>query len=196
MQIDIQCEKNILRKDILKRRNNISNSDRESRSRKILNRLISLAEIKIAKNVCVYVSKGSEADTICLIEKLISMGKSVYAPKSEIKSNSMTFYKINSLSELSIGAFSVLEPNAKCEEYICSDKCDICIVPAISFDIQGFRLGYGKGYYDRFLVQFKGIKIGICFEEFITEMLPRLDTDIAVDMIITENKNILCKGGR
>lgn len=196
MQIDIQYEKNILRKDILIRRNSINNSERELKSRKILKRLISLDEIKITKNVCVYVSKDSEADTICLIEQLIYMDKAVYAPKSDIKSNSMTFYKINSISELSIGAFSVLEPSENSEKYISSDESDVCIVPALSFDKRGFRLGYGKGYYDRFLKDFRGIKIGICFEEFVTESLPRFDTDIAVDMIISENKNILCKGGK
>ncbi len=196
MQIDIQYKKNILRKNILERRNNISNTEREEKNRKILKRLINLKEIKRAKNICAYVSKGSEADTIKLIEKLIKTDKAVYAPKSDINSNSMTFYRINSLSDLISGAFSILEPSIEGEKYVSFDKCDVCIVPALSFDNQGFRLGYGKGYYDRFLKDFIGIKIGICYEELITETLPRLDTDIAVDMIISENKNILCKGGK
>ena len=196
-KLDIQTEKGVLRKDILIRRNLIGKAVRKSKDMKIYNRIVSLNEIN-AENVCVYVSKDSEADTISVIEQLISIGKAVYAPKSDAISNSMTFYRINSISELSLGAFNVLEPDIKSEKYEkyeYSDECDVCIVPALSFDRQGFRLGYGKGYYDRFLKNFKGIKIGICFDEFITDKIPRFDTDIAVDIIVSDNEKILCKGG-
>ncbi len=196
MQIDIQNKKNILRKDILKRRNDLSDIERELKSKQIINTLMNLNEMKIAEKICVYVSKGSEVDTFSLIEQLINMDKAVYAPKSDIKSNLMTFFRVNSLSELSLGAFSILEPSAENEKYECSHKNDICIVPALSFDRQGYRLGYGKGYYDRFLKAFKGLKIGICLDEFVTKTLPKFDTDIPVDMIITENEKYMCKGGK
>lgn len=196
MQIDIKNQKNILRKDILKRRNDLRDSERESKSKQIFNTLINLNEVKITEKVCVYVSKGSEVDTFSIIEQLINMYKAVYVPKSDIKSNFMSFHRINSLSQLTLGAFSVLEPSAKNEEYVFSHKNDICVVPALSFDKQGFRLGYGKGYYDRFLKDFKGVKIGICFDDFLTKSLPKFNTDIAVDMIITENEKYICKGGK
>lgn len=193
MQIDIKQQKNILRKGILKRRNGLSEAQRELKSRKILDRLINLNELKNADKICVYVSKGSEPDTFNIIQHLISIGKALYAPKSDINSNFMTFYRVNSLSGLSLGAFSVLEPSDENEKYIYSNVNDICIVPALSFDKQGYRLGYGKGYYDRFLKDFNGIKIGICFDEFITESLPRFVTDISADVIITESKSIVVK---
>lgn len=194
MQVNIKQEKDILRKEILKRRNEISNTERESRNFKILERLMQFNEITNAENICTYVSKSGEADTFSIIEMLISMGKAVYVPKSDIKSNIMTFYRIKSLSELSLGTFSVMEPVSTDNKYVDSSESDVCIVPALSFDKQGFRLGYGKGYYDRFLKDFQGIKIGICFEEFILDKLPKFETDIAVDMIISESKKILCKG--
>ena len=197
MQINsIKNEKNILRRDILKRRNEISDKDKKDRNFKILNILTQLKEVKDSDSFCTYVSKINEVDTTFLIEHLLVMNKNVYVPKSEPNSSIMKFYKINSLSELSLGAFSVLEPNSLQEKYIEYGKYDVCIVPALSFDKRGFRLGYGKGYYDRFLKDFKGIKIGLCYEEFVTEILPKYETDIAVDMIITENKTILCKGGK
>ncbi len=196
MQIEKGADKNILRKDILKRRNELNEADIKYKSEKILDKLISLSEIVDAKNVCIYVSKECETDTTSLIERFIAMGKNVFAPRSDIQSNSMTFYKVNSLEELSLGAFSILEPSCDNEKYVYSDNDDVCIVPALSFDKNGYRLGYGKGYYDRFLKDFMGIKIGICFNEYITEVLPRYDTDIAVDMIITEDENYCCKGGK
>lgn len=197
MQINsIKNEKNILRRDILKRRNEINDKDKKDRNFKILNILTQLKEVKDSDSFCTYVSKINEVDTIFLIEHLLVMNKNVYVPKSEPNSSIMKFYKINSLSELSLGAFSVLEPNSLQEEYIEYGKYDVCIVPALSFDKRGFRLGYGKGYYDRFLKDFKGIKIGFCYEEFVTEILPKYETDISVDMIITENETILCKGGK
>lgn len=196
MQVDTYNQKKILRKDFLKRRSQLSDKEREVKNQKIFNRLIRLSEINNAKNICIYVSKSDEADTICIIEHLIRLGKAVYAPKSDKNSNEMTFYKIDSLMELNVGAFSVLEPSEKNEKYIYSDKNDICIVPALCFDRQGYRLGYGKGYYDRFLNDFNGLKIGICFDEFIKEVLPRFDTDIAVDMIISDVKKYCCKGGK
>ncbi len=196
MQVNTQNQKNILRRDILKRRSELSNKEKELKSRKIFNRLLGLNEIKNSKNICIYVSKSDEVDTICLIEHLISMGKAVYAPKSDKNSNKMTFFRMHSLTDLKVGAFSVLEPSEKNEKYIYSDKNDICIVPALCFDRQGYRLGYGKGYYDRFLKNFNGIKIGICFNEFIKEALPIFNTDIAVDMIISDDKKYCCKGGK
>ncbi len=197
MQINsIKNEKNILRRDILKRRNEINDKDKKDRNFKILNILTQLKEVKDSDCFCTYVSKINEVDTTFLIEHLLVMNKNVYVPKSEPNSSIMKFYKINFLSELSLGAFSVLEPNSLQEEYIEYGKYDVCIVPALSFDKRGFRLGYGKGYYDRFLKDFKGIKIGLCYEEFVTEILPKYETDIAVDMIITENETILCKGGK
>lgn len=196
MQIsNIQYEKTVLRRDIIKRRNAINEIDRKSMSFDIFNRLIQLNEIKNTENICIYVSKDSEIDTRFMIEKFISMNKAVYAPKSDIKSNFMAFYRIKSLNELSVGAFSVLEPDSESERYEKYNRYDVCIVPALSFDLKGFRLGYGKGYYDRFLKDFKGVKIGLCFDEFIKETLPTYDTDIAVDMIISETEKILCKGG-
>ena len=193
MQIDIRDNKNYLRKNFLKKRSELSSTNRELKSRKIMNTLIGIDEIKNAKNICIYVSKDSEADTKIIIEWLLGIGKAVYVPKSDIKSSKMTFYKIYSLDELCIGAFNVLEPKGDNEKYSYSDSNDVCIVPAISFDKSGYRLGYGKGYYDRFLTGFKGVKIGICFDEFISETLPRLDTDIAVDMIITDVKKYCVK---
>lgn len=194
MQINIKNEKDILRSEILNRRNEINDIEKESKNLNIFNRLMQLNEIKYARNICTYVSKKGEADTITIIKKLISMSKAVYVPKSDIKSSHMSFYRISSLSELILGAFSVLEPVSTAEEYVDYSKSDVCIVPGLCFDKEGFRLGYGKGYYDRFLKNFQGVKIGICFEEFISEALPKYETDMAVDIIISENRKILCKG--
>ncbi len=196
MQIgNIKEQKNALRKRILKSRRELSVFDRDSKSSNICKRLILTDEINRAKNVCTYISKKGEVSTDFLINELFNFNKAVYAPVSCLESNKMSFYRINSSEDLKSGAFSVLEPVLRSEKYEKSDKNDICIVPALSFDRQGFRLGYGKGYYDRFLKDFDGIKIGLCFDEFVTETLPKYETDIAVDMIITETEKFYVKAG-
>ena len=119
MQINsIKNEKNILRRDILKRRNEINDKDKKDRNFKILNILTQLKEVKDSDCFCTYVSKINEVDTTFLIEQRLVMNKNVYVPKSEPNSSIMKFYKINFLSELSLGAFSVLEQISLQEENI------------------------------------------------------------------------------
>ena len=96
---------------------------------------------------------------------------------------------INSFDDLSPGAYGILEPSAG-EPTMSFEPASLCIVPALSYDEKGNRLGFGKGYYDRFLSGFKGIKTGICYELSLCETLPADDHDIRVDNIVTEDRII------
>ncbi|MDE6768031.1 MAG: 5-formyltetrahydrofolate cyclo-ligase, partial [Eubacterium sp.] len=99
----------------------------------------------------------------------------------------MKFYYINSLKDIKTGFFGVREPDTD----ICCEVADfndsICIVPAIAYDKKGYRLGYGKGYYDRFLENFSFISVGLCYNELIMDVLPIGEYDIPVDYIITQD---------
>lgn len=135
----------------------------------------------------VYWSVGSEADTRKIIVRALCDGKKVALPKCTDDHGHMTFYYIESLSDLTEGMYGIVEPRGdRTADDFTVDS--LCLVPALSFDSDGYRLGYGKGYYDRFLSIFPGVSIGLCYEECLTDFLPRDTYDKKVNYIIT-NKN-------
>ncbi len=135
-----------------------------------------------SKEVLIYVSTDEEIDTINIIEKCLSLNKLVAVPK--IIDDNMEFYYINSLEELINGKYNIKEPinNNKVVNF---EDC-ICITPGIVFDNKGYRLGYGKGYYDRFFAKNNCYKIGLTLNELLVDNIYPDEYDIAVDIIITE----------
>jgi 5-formyltetrahydrofolate cyclo-ligase len=98
----------------------------------------------------------------------------------------MEFLVIASESDLSPGTFGVAEPDPlRCGPRVPTEKT-FCVVPGLAFDPEGFRLGYGKGYYDRFLAGFPGVSAGICYAGCIRRKLPHGRYDRAVDFLVTE----------
>ena len=97
----------------------------------------------------------------------------------------MSFYYVDDLSHLRPSAFNIREPISSAPEYK-SSNADICIVPALAYDIEGYRMGYGGGFYDRFLSSFRGTCIGICYADNIEKKLPRGRFDVRVDILITD----------
>ena len=116
------------------------------------------------------------------------MGKACYFPKCYEQSK-MSFFRVYGRDELIADAYNIKAPANEKEKYSPLPS-DIIIVPAMSYDSNGFRLGYGKGFYDRFLPNFMGTKIGLCYSDFISLSLPRGRYDISVDIIVTEKKYI------
>ena len=157
--------------------------------KKISDRFLGLEEYTSCKTLFTFVSSDIEVDTIYIIEKALSDGKQVAVPKCTDKTGHMEFYYINSLNELKTGYFSILEPDTN----ICK-KADsftgLCIVPGLCFDYQGFRIGFGKGYYDRFLQRFKGTTVGICYSKCIEKELPKGAYDRSVDILVTDKFTI------
>jgi len=152
----------------------------------IQSRLLALREYAIADTIFTYVSKPIEVDTITLINAALANHKQVAVPRCVPDTCDMEFYYITSLDDLEKGMFGVLEPvPSKCRRVTDYSK-GFCIVPGLSFDAQGYRLGYGKGYYDRFLAEFKGNTIGVCYVGCVQWNLPHGYYDKPVDILITE----------
>lgn len=139
---------------------------------------------KNAETVLLYMSIKKEVDTHSLSQKVFSDKKAVALPVS-FPDGKMTFRYITQETSLTCGNFSVPEPPKSAPEYKYSEKT-LCIVPGIAFDRKGYRLGYGKGYYDRYLASSRVFTVGFCFDEVFTEELPHESTDIACDAIITQ----------
>lgn len=154
---------------------------------KILSRLTELDAYRKASLVLTYVSTGAEADTRRFISRALSDGKTVAVPRCVAGTRNMDFYIIKSFDDLEKGSFSVPEPvPQKCERLTAFDGA-LCVVPALAYDRQGYRLGYGKGYYDRFLSVNKGMfLVGICCCGCVVKALIHGRFDIPVNMIVTE----------
>ena len=134
-----------------------------------------------SKTVFCYVSAKGEAGTHDLIREL-SEKKEVVVPRCIDKEGNMISVKINSFDELKEGFFGILEPVNTVE--FPKDKIDFAIVPALAFDKEGYRLGYGKGYYDRFLSDINPFKLGVCAKEFYLDSLPHDEHDVKMDSVL------------
>lgn len=143
--------------------------------------LLKYPEFIEAKTVFCYVSAKGEAGTQDLIRSLFGK-KEVVVPCCTDKEGNMICVKINSFDELKEGFFGILEPKNPVE--FPKDRIDFAIVPALAFDKEGYRLGYGKGYYDRFLSDIDPFKLGVCAKEFYLEEVPHDEFDVKMDAVL------------
>lgn len=174
-----------LRKELKAKRRAIAN--KTEKDRKISDNLLSFEPYKKAQTVLFYAALDDEINIDLCIKKALDSGKMVALPVCTDKNGNMKFYYISSLSDIKTGFFGVREPDTDICNEVVDYSSSICIVPAIAYDKQGFRLGYGKGYYDRFLKKYISHSIGLCYNELIEDKLPIGEYDIPVDYIISEN---------
>lgn len=182
----MQIDKNSLRHDFLLKRNNLLRSEIEQASDIIFNTVSKTYEFCNCRNILLYSSYKSEVITYKFLNYALDCNKNVYFPKC-CKNFEMKFYKVTSFDELKTGMYGIREPDSCNDEYISSTN-SLCIVPGVCFDKKGYRLGYGKGYYDRFLCRFQGNTIGVAMNDFVVNMLPVFSTDIKMDKVITDKK--------
>ena len=149
--------------------------------------LIRLQEYKQNSVIFLYVSKREEINTFPIMEQCWKDGKTVAVPRCIPGTRDMDFYIIHGRDDLEKGTFGLLEPiPEKCEKL--TDYSEgLCVVPGLSFDAKGYRLGYGMGYYDRFLSAFQGTTAGVCYAECVQWNLPHGYYDRPVDILVTEN---------
>ena len=165
--------------------------DREDLSRRITARLLVLKEWQDAESVFCYVGTDRELDTAGILEAALQEGKRLAVPKINGK-GIMTAREIFSLKELSPGHMGILEPSDTAP-VLAGEELSLVIVPGLAFDPEGFRLGYGGGYYDRYLKGLSACTIGLCREACLCSRLPRESHDIHVRMVLTEART-LCIG--
>ncbi len=189
-KIDIREIKNIIRSEAKEYRNNLDIQSKSEFDQKICQKLLSLDQIKNANTVLCYMSTPIEVDTLRFIEKLLECEKIVAVPRCIEGTRNMEFYCISSLEQTEKHTFGVMEPIVSQCEKLRDFRNSVCIIPGLCFDLEGYRLGYGKGYYDRFLSAFRGCKIGICYDECVKDKLPHGFFDVSADIVITEKRHI------
>ena len=128
-----------------------------------------------------YASTPDEADTWRILRTAWRSGKTVALPRCE-KGGRMAFYRVADERELTSGMLGILEPTAQCALYI-PQFDDLCIMPALAFDRDGYRLGYGGGYYDRYLSDHPMVTVGLCYPNCYAQKLPTEPFDIPVQQV-------------
>ncbi|HLN34391.1 MAG TPA: 5-formyltetrahydrofolate cyclo-ligase [Nitrososphaeraceae archaeon] len=189
-----QSSKEEIRKKTLSKRNQLSEKDRVIFSKIIFNKLIESQEYKKADRIAVYYPVGSEVQTLEIIRDALINKKKVGLPRV-INDDEIKFYQIieKYLEEVEFtqGKYGIMENIASTVEL---DQIDLLIIPGVAFDVECNRIGYGKGYYDRFLGQnYTGYIVGLAFENQIVKYIPINELDQKVDCIITNKNNYYCK---
>lgn len=176
-------EKSILRREMKVLRREVTH--RTDKEKQMLGVFLASPEFLQAETIYVYASYGSEAGTYRLMQAALDEGKGVALPK--VSGEDMVFYRIKSLSDLEPGAFGIPEPKTGCLKAVPQTK-DCMILPGLAFDLKGNRLGYGGGYYDRYLSGYYfDNRIALAYACQVIEQVPAEETDIPVNSILTEN---------
>lgn len=189
-------EKENLRKKCLNDRSRISQNKVSRWSRKIKKKFFSLPQLKSAKKIMAYASMRKEIETFDLMEELLDQGYLLYLPYTKKDIIDLGTAEVNDLErDLKEGVYGVQEPVAKIRNEAVPDDLDLIIVPGACFTSDGYRIGYGGGYYDSFLTKHGAgaVKVGFCYEQFILDSIPIEEHDVPVDIIITENEIIQTK---
>ena len=176
-------EKKSLRNLLLEKRDGTSYDLMKIASKKMQKRLKKINAFIDAQKIGVYYPIGSEILTQDIIQELLSNGKDVFLPK--VIGKNIEFRKIIDFSSLEKGSFDIMEPRDDCQ---IDNSLDVVLVPTVGISPTGVRLGYGHGFYDRFLSEHKTTTISLTLEKQIIKNIPKSEHDIMIDWIVTEER--------
>ena len=186
-------DKSFFRKKIIYLRDSLEINEKKIKDDKIKENFKCTLLYKNSKNIFIYLGFGSEIDTKLYVKEFLDEGKNIFCPKINYKNKTMEAVKITSLSNLVSNHYGILEPLCEFNEDIYNnDDIDLIIVPGISFDLSGGRIGYGGGYYDKLLkYRYTNVpKVALAYEFQVIDDVPMEHHDIRVDYIITEERKI------
>ena len=189
MKLGNQEQKSILRKEVLHKRNSLSNFQIARRSKLIQDKLIGSAEFIESKSIGVYLPVGSEVQTDHIIRNALELDKTVLLPRVII--NELHFFIVEKHDyyhdSLDVNKFGIKEPK---KTNMKLDFIDLLIVPGIVFDSHGYRIGYGYGYYDKFMAEKNFSKsIGLAYDfQVMKNPIPKFEFDKKIDILITDDR--------
>lgn len=191
---DEKAAKERARKKYKALRSNLTPARASGAAKKIAAEFLRLPQVKKAGTVGLYMSKGSEVDTSPILRKLLASKKKVSIPRTDLKKTSLRFFRIEGLKDCRPGFFNILEPRPGCRPVL-SSEMDLVVVPGIAFDRKGWRIGYGKGFYDKFLnASPRLFSIGLSYARTLARSLPHGRLDRRVHCVVTEKGAILPGG--
>lgn len=177
-----------LRNDIIKKRQMITEDVKLNTPKLIFEKLITMPEFYNANAISSFVSFRDELEMQSINDWIIKQNKTLLLPYIDPTLKRMVFYKVDDLSQLQRNHFGILEPNPAIHMLYENLKIECVLTPGVAFDRQGYRLGYGGGFYDAFFADIKKTtpKIGVAFEMQVVEMLPVESYDQPISHLITE----------
>jgi len=181
--LDNRVEKKALRKMLLERRDGTSFDMMEIASNQIHKKLRKSKVFREANKIGAYYPIGSEVLTQDIMQEILSDGKELFLPK--VIEKNMEFRKITDFSCLEKGRFEIMEPKEDCQV---NNSLDLLLVPTVGISQTGVRLGYGYGFYDKFLSKNKIPTIALTYEKQIIKKIPKSDHDVLMDWILTEDQ--------
>ena len=189
----IKEQKDLLRSRFRAIRRSLPAEERSALDGALCRGILRLPQFQDALVILGFFPVRDEPDLRPLYEEALALGKTVAFPICHKENHTMRFRAVRDLSELTVGSYGIPEPSEDCEDVSHSNSA-LCVVPALSATRDGTRLGYGGGYYDRFLASFCGYTVCPLYSMLLTDSLPVDGFDVAVDQIITELGGITPNG--
>ncbi len=184
----IKKQKDDLREEYKQHRLLMPMEERQRRDEAICRVAESLVSFRYAEFVLLYAATQGEIDVTAIAEAALQKGKTVLFPRCDKKTHTMKYHSVKSLDELVPDSYGICEPPEENPVYDVEHEkgSAVCFVPGLLYDKAGYRLGYGKGFYDRYLSAFSGCTIGVVYSDYIMNEVPRGRFDVAVDILLTE----------
>lgn len=183
-------EKKQLRQAMKKRLAALSEETYRTLCSNITERLMALPEWKDAGIIGLTLSMKHEINTDIIIRHAWAEDKKVALPKANPKEKSMDFRILNAFEDAEEAFAGIREPIPERTEPVAPHDIDLLVVPGLVFDEKGYRIGFGGGFYDRFLVKYKGLTVSLAFEMQLVDSLPAESFDLPVDIIVTNQRVI------
>jgi len=183
--LSVNIQKAALRKHLLEKRDATSAELRDILSERIHQNIKQISSYTNSQNIACYFPIGSEVDTRVIMLDILKHDKNLLLPR--IVNDSLEFYIVPNLEKLEKGSFEIMEPKDSCKK---AEKIDCVLIPTVGVSKSGVRLGYGKGYYDRFLSLIDAIKISLTYSKQIVKSIPNDSHDVKIDWIVTEDENV------
>lgn len=182
-------DKKILRTRLLEKRKSLDKTEKAKCDKIISEKIINSDYFANAEQVLVFSSTDDEFDTKQIIKCCKVQSKEIFYPLCIDRNGNMEFLKVDSDDDLVLGMYGLKEPKSTCEKYVAKEN-DLVIVPCLSVDKQKNRIGYGKGYYDRFLKDFNGVSVSPCYDILLEDEIPTDKYDIQINIIVTDKEVI------
>ena len=183
--MSVNVQKAALRKHLLEKRDATSAELREIESEQIHENLKKISSYANSQNIACYSSIGSEINTRNIMLNILEQSKNLLLPR--VINDNLEFYVVPNLEKLEKGSFEIMEPKDSCKK---AERIDCVLVPTIAVSKSGVRLGYGNGYYDRFLSSIDAVKISLTYSKQIVKSIPSDSHDVKIDWIVTEDENV------
>ncbi len=180
--------KDEIRAEYSARRAAMDPAEKKRRDDAICRAATALASFRYAEYVLLYAATENEIQIQAIAEEALARGKKIAFPRCDKESHTMQYHLVSSLDELAQDSYGILEPPPENPIYDPENDLGsaVCFVPGLVYDKAGYRLGYGKGFYDRYLSHFSGCTLGVVYSDYILPTVPRGRFDVSVDILLTE----------